>query len=232
MKNTRKFLLGLLLVLVLAIFTCTAMADSVGAQVIGAEISEEGDGYKYSYGVGAGDLEAEYHANAGEYVIRKPNGEVIGGYGVNAGVSATGKVAEIEGSCTAGDKEYNMHASGNAGVGVARGTAEMNVGMVNGDFNAVIRASGELNAAEISGTAGATIGGVDVNVSGGLKVGIGGNASVGYQNGKLDVSFGASLGVGFNVGVSVDVKALAEKTAMPVATSVVKTFLPIVGWFF
>ena len=79
MKNTRKFLLGLLLVLVLAIFACTAMADSVGAQVIGAEISEEGEGYKYNYGVGAGDLEAEYHANAGTYVIRKPNGDVVGG---------------------------------------------------------------------------------------------------------------------------------------------------------
>ena len=215
----KKILTALLaLVLILAMVT-VSLADGVGFiayQNKGGEVEED---YAYTGKVDVGKADADGHCGAGETLFFLPDGSTVTGNGVTLSGGAKYETVEVSGQLRAGTEEYNMHAGGNAALMTAGVSGGANAGISNeGKLQVSAYAGCEANLAEASGKVGSTLGGVEVNVSGSVKVGIGAKASVGYSNGKLKCEIGAALGVGGSFGFEVDVGAIAKK-----ATSAAKS---------
>lgn len=233
----KKLILLLVPVLVLLIGVQAALAEETQPAgipeicALGGGTSEKGEDYAYDVGYHLHDLSGDAFAEAGAFVMQRPDGNTVGGYGVTAGMGVRYTAAEGYADGTVGYEDYNLHGSGTVAAGEAKAKADFTAGMVNGQPTMVVEGGAELNAFSVSGSAGVTIDGVDVNVYGGLKVGLGAKAKLGYQEGKFSANLDVTAGLGFEVGFEVDVAAIEEKmeeSAMDMAKDTVKTAAQIV----
>jgi|GEM_PF-3113648 len=164
-----------------------------------------------SAGIYAGHAEWHAGAGAGLYAYDRDGNRVIAP-GVHAEFG--GSVSAIYGQ--AQGRVGNDVIGAYGGVAGSLGTVGAEVGGSVGVFrnenggytvDAHVGASARAIAAEATGRAGATVFGVDMGVTGGVNVGVGAHADVGFRDGVLKFDVGASLGVGVSVGFEVDVGA-------------------------
>lgn len=131
----------------------------------------------------------------------------LGNAQFSLGVGATAFTAEekIElGGEVVGAYAKSTQTLGKVGV-KAEGVASIVDEDGNFDPSLYFGASAEAIAAEITGEAGVKIAGTEIGVKGSLNVGVGAHANVGYQDGKLSIDVGASLGVGGSFSLDIDV---------------------------
>lgn len=167
--------------------------------------------------------EAEAHAgiSGGFYIIGDDNQQIFSP-GVNA---------EIGASVTVFNATYENQIIGNDMLGVnvdgsvtalsASANAEMNVNFLGKDEKGNVVFDPQVNVGvnaeavlvEAEGSVGANILGGEVGVSGSVKVGVGAHADVGIKDGVIKCEIGASLGIGFDVGIEVDVGGMVNTVA-------------------
>lgn len=156
-----------------------------------------------------GEAEAHAEGYAGLYQTDPTTGKLTfkPGIGGSVGASVTAFSAEEEASL--GNDMLGVYVKSTQTAGKVEATAEGSIGLYDskGNFNPSAYAGfgAQAIAGEITGSAGAKILGADVSASGSLNYGIGAHANVGYQDGKLSVDIGATLGVGASVKLEVDV---------------------------
>lgn len=148
---------------------------------------------------------ANFNANAQAYVGRY-------GAGASVGVGVSALSGHAEGKI--GSEYNNVHIKGNVAVLEGKASADINVGLrdKDGNINPSLYGgvSAEANIVSAKGTVGGTIGGTELNVTGGVTVGVGGHADFGLKDGKLSVDVGASLGLGLSVKFDVDASKTVE----------------------
>lgn len=167
-------------------------------------------------GVSAFNANASYNAYAGLYSYKEDGTRVFTpGIGAEIGAGVSAFTADAKGQI--GNEYFNIHGSANLTLLEANAKASADVGLMdaNGNLNPRISAgvSAEANLAKVEGTVGGTIGGTQINATGGLVVGAGAHANVGYKDGKITVDVGASLGIGASVKLDID----ASKTIDTIA---------------
>lgn len=169
---------------------------------LGKDGDVETDWGKYTYSADFMKAEATASGYAG-----------LGGIGGEVGVALTAFTAA--GDIQFGSDDLGVHASGQVDAGKLEASLGGDIGLwdENGDFNPQlgVSAKAEAIAAEISGKAGLDIAGTEVNVKGSLNVGVGAHADIGFNDGKLKLDLGASLGVGGSISLEVDVSGTVNK---------------------
>lgn len=164
-----------------------------------------------------GDVETEngkYHYSA-DVMKAEAKGSLyagLGGIGCEAGVALTAFTAKASGQL--GNDMFNIHGEAQVDVGKVELSGEFKAGFVNekGEFDPSLKGgfNAEAIAAEVSGKAGGTILGADVDVTGSINFGIGAHADIGYDNGKLSLDLGASLGLGGSVKLEIDMSGMVD----------------------
>lgn len=159
--------------------------------------------------VTVGEAEAHAGVSAGLYVIGA-DGEKKFSPGVNAevGASVTALEAGWENQLL-GNENIGLNADAKVTVGKAEAKADATAQIFGDDGKLDVQlgasAKAEAIAAEAEASAGINILGGEVGVEGGVNVGIGAHADVGYRDGIFKVDIGASLGIGASVSIDVDV---------------------------
>lgn len=142
-------------------------------------------------------LQANYNADA--FIS-------AGGVGASAGFSACVFTAYEEAQL--GNEMFGTHEKVEVTAGKIAAQGDVKAQWINqdGHFDPALYGgvSAEAIAGEIKGTAGLNILGADASVSGSLNYGIGCHAKAGYNDGKLEVDIGATLGVGVSLQFSID----------------------------
>lgn len=210
--------------------------NSTVAQVKGeakAEATLAGASYTNKYGdveAKIGTAEAHASATAGLYGYTK-DGKQVFAPEVSAAVGASVCAATVAGKGSVGNDYFGISSSLDASAGKASASASASASVFNknGNLDPTLKASASAEAvlAEANVSAGAKVLGVEGKVTGGVKVGVGAHADVGYTDGVIKCDVGASLGVGVNVGFEVDVGA-AVKGVTSGAKAVWNT---VAGWF-
>ena len=171
-------------------------------------------------GWGKGSTEADFltgevHASAagGIYIYSKDkdgNTNRVFSPGVSAEVGASTSVLNGEASGRIGlGKDKNMlGVHGKIDAEVASAEAKAKFALNRKEVYA--GASAEANVAKIEGTAGGSLLGTDIGVTAGAKVGVGAHAEAGFTDGKLKVDVGAAVGVGFDLGLEVDMSGTVD----------------------
>ena len=199
-----------------------------------AEASGETEWGQGEVSANVGNAEAEASLSAGLYVYDK-EGNKIFAPGVQAKIGAGVSLLELAAAGRLGNDDVNVFADGTVTVAEASAEATLTAGLFNKegklDVNAKFKAEAEANLVEIEGKAGISILGTEAAVTGGLKVGIGAHADVGYADGKLKVDIGASLGVGVEVGFELDVGGLVKNAAEGLGNIASGACEAIGGWF-
>lgn len=161
-----------------------------------------------------GNAEAHASVTGGFYVIGA-NGEKRFSPGVSAevGTSITAFEADWEQQLW-GDENLGINADATLTVGKAEAKADGTVQFFNenGSVDVQLGASAKIEAIalEAEGSLGANVLGGEVAVTGGVNVGIGAHADVGYRDGVIKCDIGASLGVGFSIDVEIDVGGMVD----------------------
>lgn len=152
-------------------------------------------------------LKAEYHygGGLGVYEYQSADGKYHHGVGVYGEIGGSASIFESQGEVRYGNQFVGGYAKGSVKAGSVSGTAGINCAMTESGPQLYAGGKIEAVAAEISGSAGVSVLGTDVGVSGSLKVGVGANLEAGIKDGHFVLNMGASLGVGFDVGIDVDV---------------------------
>ena len=108
---------------------------------------------------------------------------------------------------------------GEVTVGKVDANANVSIGLMNpdGSFDphAKVSANAQATLFEANAHGNVDVLGVNTTVEGGVTVGIGAHADVGYSDGVISADIGAAMGVGLNLSVSVDVSGVVD-TAMNV----------------
>lgn len=164
--------------------------------------------------VTVGEAEAHAGVSAGLYVIGA-DGEKKFSPGVNAevGASVTALEAGWENQLL-GNENIGLNADAKVTVGKAEAKADATAQIFGDDGKLDVQlgasAKAEAIAAEAEASAGINILGGEVGVEGGVNVGIGAHADVGYRDGIFKVDIGASLGIGASVSIDVDVGGMVD----------------------
>lgn len=133
----------------------------------------------------------------------------------NNGIALEGETEahafQTTGSCKTGNDDYSVGAEGtvtaasvNTGAGIGAYYDE------NGNVKVGAKASAEAVAVEAKGKVTSSAGGVEIGVTGGVKVGAGVHGECSFEDGKLKVEVGAALGVGGDIGFELDVSGLMK----------------------
>lgn len=140
----------------------------------------------------------------------------MGEAGVEDGTAfAKGKAAVLNANGYAQFTDY-LRGQANVNVLYAEGEAKADAtAQIFGDDGKLdvqlgASAKAEAIAAEAEASAGINILGGEVGVEGGVNVGIGAHADVGYRDGIFKVDIGASLGIGASVSIDVDVGGMVD----------------------
>lgn len=165
-----------------------------------------------SYDVKVASAETHAEGHIGMYVYEKDaNGNTVKklapSLGFDVGASATLATASGGGKIGLG-KDNNMLgvlADGEVTVGSVDVGLKGNVSLFSDSPEAYVSANAEAVAAEAKGSVGVSLLGTEAKLTGGVKVGIGAHADVGYVDGKLKVDIGASIGLGADVGFEIDI---------------------------
>lgn len=133
----------------------------------------------------------------------------IGSMGLGAAIGVSYTAFSAEEKLSFGSDDTQLYVKGGVDVGRVGASASGGIGLVdaNGNINpnAHVNLSAEAIAGEVSGSVGGKVLGTDVAVTGSLNYGLGAHANVGFQDGKLSVDIGATVGVGGSVKLDVDV---------------------------
>ncbi len=167
--------------------------------------------------------EAEMHASAsgGFYIVGKDGQQVFSpGVSAKVGMSATGFRADYENQLLGNEMiGVNVDASVTAFSASVEGGVDINFlgkdekGNIVFDPQVNVGVSAEAVLFEAEGSVGVNVLGGEVGVSGSVKVGVGAHADVGYKDGVFKCEIGASLGIGFDVGIEVDVGGMVNTVA-------------------
>lgn len=181
----------------------------------GALAGNKEDGGPYA-GIEAnlGRAKADASFKAGIYQYDKDGNKIIAP-AVNAKCGASYSLINVEAEAGAGDDNLGIVGKGEVNVGKVSAEAEANVDFISEDGKldpqVNVSASAEAIAAEAEGEIDVKILGTESKLKAGVNVGVGVHADVGIEDGKIKCDFGASLGVGFNVGFELDVGGAVEK---------------------
>lgn len=195
----------------------TIFEEKAEAKVEGSVLSGEKSGSNdWAEGSVSGKLltaEAHAEAAAGLYVYTKDkdgNTKKIFSPGVSAEVGASAAVVEVEaeGRIGLGEDKNMLGLYGDASAEALSAEAKAKVAVNRNEVYA--GASAEANLAKVSAAGGVSVLGTDIGATGSLKVGVGAHAEIGYTDGKLKVDIGAAVGVGFDLGVEVDVSGTID----------------------
>ena len=222
MPQTLKEILNLKDTVQGKILDATTATGSVG---IAGTLASIAGSNKYGEGevnIGAYNAGASYEAGL---LSKDADGNLV----INPHVNA-----EIGGSFTAlsanGYQQVDIAPGVSAGVAGAvtvmkvEAVAKASVGILDADGNinpsAHLNANAQATLVDASATANVEIAGIKATGEAGVFVGVGAHADVGYENGVFKVDVGAGLGIGGNVGFSVDVGSIINATR-----SASKTFM-------
>lgn len=217
-RNFRKWIALIIAILAMVVMAQTVTAEEEKSNDVQLNtcayedgVTKDDEAYGYNAGYQLHEAQAGGYAGAGVFVLRTPEGKEVGGVGFSAG--AAGEYTAMKGTAGGriGSKDNNVNAGGQIAGGEIKGNVGVSGGWINGQPEFTAGAGGEVNAFEIGGHAGAQFGGVGVDVHGSVKFGVGGKAYVGYKDGKLGFGCAASLGLGMEFGVEVDIGAAKEK---------------------
>ena len=157
--------------------------------------------------------------------------------GLKVEASAEASLLHADGSVSVGNKNLGAGLSGSVDVGHVYAGAKVVAGK-QADGSWELGAHGEIGAdlVSASGSANVNLAGVKATVSGSVKVGLSAEANVGLVDGVLDVHIGAALGVGFDIGFSVDVGGAIDnlketKVGKAVTNFVSNGWQAVKGWF-
>lgn len=169
------------------------------------------------YGSLEGDVKvgyAEAHGNAyvaGYTYDSDGHKQLTIGIGGEVGTSVTALSAS--GKALLGNDYAGVFVKGKAEVlkGEVKAGTDLSL-MKNGkvDPNLYVGGSAEFVLAGAEGTIGRRVLGTDIGVTGGVKVGVGAHANVGYHDGKFVVDVGAAIGVGVDVKLDIDVSGTVK----------------------
>lgn len=182
-----------IITMIIAIALVAACAISASAEDYSALRVETGD--KEDGGYAAVDvLGASYDGNA----KFDNNGIALEG-------ETEAHAFQTTGSYKTGGDDYSVGAEGtvtaagvNTGAGIGAYYDE------DGNVKVGAKAGAEAVAVEAKGKVTSSAGGVEIGVTGGVKIGAGLHGECSYENGKLKVEFGAALGVGGDIGFELD----------------------------
>ncbi len=160
-----------------------------------------------SVGIGNAEWSAKGFAGSGYYKDKDGNLKWASGVDAHVGGSASLLEANAQGRLGLGENHdlLGVNGSGEVSVGKVGAEAGGSVGFFDGEFQGYVGASAEAKAAEAKGSIGVTVAGTDFKVNGGVNIGVGAHANVGFKEGKFKVDVGASIGLGVNIGFEVDV---------------------------
>lgn len=157
-----------------------------------------------SYTYSADVMKAETHLSAEL---------TMGGAEAEIGVSLTAFTANAAGQL--GSDMLGAHGSAEVSFGKAEAKGKVGVGIwdEDGNFNpkAKVELSAEAILAEASVTGGVDLLGAKVDVTGSVNFGVGAHMDIGFDDGKLSLDLGASLGVGGSVKLNIDVSGALDK---------------------
>ena len=185
----------------------------------GAEAYGKNDYAEGSAGIYVGYAEGHMGAGAGLYAYDKDGNKVL----------APGAHAEIGGSVSAiygeaqgkiGTDWIGAYGGIEGSAGKVGAEAGASVGVFRNEtggytVDAHVGASAEAIAVEAKGQIGGTVLGIDMGLTGGVNVGVGAHADVGFKDGKFKFDVGASLGVGASIGFEVDVGKAVDAVVAP-----------------
>lgn len=165
------------------------------------------------YALGAdGEFQGEHSGGEWSAKLGELAGDAsayIGTMGIGATIGAGITIFSAEGEAFWGSEDTQLYAKGGVDIGRAEAEASFGAGLVNedGKFDPDLHAnfSAEAIAGEISGSVGGKALGTDVALEGSLNFGVGAHADFGFQDGKLSLDVGASLGVGASIKLDIDV---------------------------
>ncbi len=186
------------------------------------EVSVKESIYEGNYKIGEngtidatiGEAEAHSSISAGFYVLDKDGNKKFSP-GINA---------EVGTSVTALEVQWDQQWAGNEMLGI-NSDVDVVVGKVEAKVDAVaqligedgkfdvqlgVGAKAEAIAAEVEGSIGVNLLGGEASVKGGVNVGVGAHADIGYRDGILKCDVGASLGVGVSLDVEIDVGGMVN----------------------
>lgn len=153
--------------------------------------------------------EAHMGAGAGLYVYTKDkDGKLVKKLSPSA-------YAEIGASVAA----FKLDAEGRVGSELLGGYGKADVTVLSAEAKAkaaiskdeaYLGASAEADLFKVTGTAGVTVLGTDVGAKASVKVGVGAHANIGYTDGVFKLDIGAAVGVGFDLGLDVDVSGTVD----------------------
>ena len=130
--------------------------------------------------------------------------------GVSAEVGASVAVVDVgaEGRIGLGEDKNMLGLYGDVNAEVLSAEAKGKVAVNRNEVYAGVSAEADL--AKVSASGGVAVLGTDIGATGSLKVGVGAHAEVGYTDGKFKVDIGAAVGVGFDLGLEVDVSGTVD----------------------
>ncbi len=188
----------------------------------GGKIGAFGQNWAYKNDSGfsaSGNVEAatvEYKAGVkGGFYVEKvgPDGKTHLSFspGISAEIGVDATLAHVDGKISQKLGDFmELSLEGSVDVGHAGLSAEAQLGMVDGKFAANVSAKAEANLIEAKASGSVDVGGVKGTVEGGVTVGIGAHAEIGYYDGHLKCDIGASLGIGVSVNVDLDISGAVD----------------------
>lgn len=196
-------------------------AGSISDKVsVGGSLYSTGFTNEYGGGnltVGAYEASASYNAmlfskNADGSLVLNPTLDVAAGVTFTALSASVSQNVQIVPGLSAG-------IGGEVTVGKVDASVKASIGLMepDGSFNphAKLSANAQATLFEANAHGNVDVLGVNTTVEGGVTVGIGAHADVGYSNGVVSADLGAAVGIGLNLSVSVDVSGVVD-TAMDV----------------
>lgn len=194
--------------------------EKISAGLWAGEVSVGNNG-KVSAEVGT----AEAHASisGGLYVIGD-DGDRHFSPGVAAEVGASVTAASVEWEQQwFGDENFGLNTEINATAGKVEAKAEGCAQVFDENGKLAVQlgasASAEAIALEAEGKVAVNVLGGEVGVKGGVNIGVGAHADVGYRDGVFKCDVGASLGIGVSVDLEVDVGGMVN-TVVDKASSI------------
>lgn len=190
---------------------------AIELNVFEAELTGSGKHGEYNLDVKCGTAEAHGEISAGIYTY-DVNGVTLAAPAIEAKVGASYSALSVaaDGKLGLGEGYDTLGVYGEGSIDVQKVSVEAKAGLSlfskDGriDPNVYLGLSGEELLFEAKGTVGLSVLGVDAGITGGVNFGVGAHAKAGFQDGKIMLDVGASLGVGVNLGFEVDVGGMVD----------------------
>lgn len=207
-----------------------SIAVSGAVSLFEGSVSGKSDYGNYSADIKLGNAQANASLTSGLYAVDK-NGKRSLSPGVKAkvGVGVSALEAKAEGQL--GNDMAGLYGEANVSALSAEATAQAGLGMVDGELEVKASASAEAILAEVGVEGGVNVLGGKVGGSASVNVGIGAKADVGYSDGVIKCNVAASLGVGVDLSVEVDVGGMVD-TVAGAASSAMNDISDFVDWLF